>query len=104
MWQPQAEALFFMGHNLINDIAVSLGKSRETISRYLCKHPDYQKERVYRKERSADKRMQYQRAWDAANRSASARVTAEDRYGEVTAETIRIEHDIAVRILSRERI
>lgn len=96
-WKEQAEALFFVDHLPIKDIAAIVKKNRRYVSEAVkaSVRYDYKKEYQWRKEQSKAKRKEYQRDWDRKNRSPSM--------GEVTAETMRREHDMAVAVLSREK-
>ena len=96
-WKEQAEALFFVDHLSIKEIAAIVKKNRRYVSEAIKASTtyNYQKEYDWRKEQSKEKRKEYQREWDRKNRSPSM--------GEVTAETIRREHDIAAAVLSHEK-
>lgn len=96
-WKEQAEALFFVDHLPIKDVAEIVKKSRRHVSDAIkaSTRYNYQKEYAWRKEQSKEKRKEYQREWDRKNRSPSM--------GEVTSETIRREHDIAAAVLSHEK-
>lgn len=94
-WREQAEALFFIDHMEIIEIAFIVKKARETVSRYINECDGYDEEMAFRKSRSAERRKEYQRQWDKENRP--------NRYGLVTAESLRREHELAAIALSRER-
>lgn len=94
-WREQAEALFFVEHLKINDIAATVKKSRETVSRHICACKGYEEEISERRRQSAKRRKEYKRSWDRENRSG--------RFRTVCAESMKQEHITAVRILSRER-
>lgn len=96
-WKEQAEALFFVEHLPIKEIAAIVHKSRRYVSEAIkasVKY-NYQKEYDWRKEQSKENRKEYQREWDRKNRSPSM--------GEVTNETVQKEHDIAAAVLSYEK-
>jgi hypothetical protein len=94
-WKKQAEALFFTDHLGITAIATIIRKSRKSVSEHINGCDGYEAEMEFRREGSAEKRKEYRRQWDRANRSG--------RYTTVTAESLRNEHETAVRILSKER-
>lgn len=96
-WKEQAEALFFVEHLSIQDIAGIVKKNRRHVSKALqeSKKYSYEEERKRRKQQSAEKRKEYQREWDRENR--------QNLSYKVTAETMRREHDIAAAILSHEK-
>lgn len=92
-WKEQAKALFLIEHISINDIAVIVKKSRETISRFLSSCEEYENEMLFRKKQSEENRREYQRQWDRSHR----------RYNAVTTDSIKNEHISAVKILSAEK-
>lgn len=94
-WREQAEALFFTEHMTVKDICAAVKKTRKYVSDHLQKCEGYEKEKQFRQELQKEKRKEYKREWDRNNRIFSA--------GAVTADTMRREHDVAVRILSSER-
>ncbi len=96
-WKIQAETLFFKEHRKINDICPAVGRTRKYVSAHLQGCAGYAEEKRYREKRQEEKRRRYRREWDRTNRGCR---TAD---GPVTAETMRREHDVAVRILSSER-
>ncbi len=94
-WKTQASALFFIDHLNIKTIAEVVMRKRETVSRYLNGCEGYGKEMAFRKIQSRKRRRDYQANWDKANRP--------ERYRCVSGDTIRAEHETAVKILSKER-
>lgn len=96
-WKEQAEALFFVEHMPIGEIADIVKKNRRHVSNAIkaSANYDYKKEYAWRKEQSRKKRKDYQREWDRSHRAP--------QMGEITQETIRREHDMAVAVLSREK-
>lgn len=92
-WMEQAEALFFVEHLNITDIAVIMKKSRKTVSNYLNSHENYENEMNWRKEQNRKQRKKYQRDWDRNNRS---------NY-EAGKQVLKNCHNEAVRVLSYER-
>lgn len=94
-WKEEASRMFFQGSAAINDISAATGVSRQSVSAYLKRQPGYMAEKQRRKESSASRRREYKAAKNRQYRSAAR--------DEVTAETMRREHDIAAAILSRER-
>lgn len=95
-WKEQAEALFFVDHLSIKDICNLVNKTRKYVLLVLkaSTNYDYDKERDWRKEQSRKKRKEYKRQWDRDNRDYSSRVTGD---------TLRQEHEQAVKILSHEK-
>lgn len=96
-WKEQAEALFFVEHLSIQDIANRVKKNRRYVSKALKESEkySYEEERERRKRQTAESRKEYKRDWDRANR--------QNLSYKVTAETMRREHDIAAAILSHEK-
>jgi hypothetical protein len=93
-WKEQAKALFFIEHLGITEIAASVGRVRETVSRFINACDGYDDEIEFRKKQSADRRKDYQLQWDRDNRSTAYRVTDD---------SVKREHITAVRILSAEK-
>jgi leucyl aminopeptidase len=75
-----------------------LKKSRETISRFIGSCEGYEEEKAFRKGRSIVQRKEYQRDWDRKNRS-----TLNPAAMAISKESLRREHELAVRILSSEK-
>lgn len=94
-WKRQAKALFFIDRLDIKEIAFIVHRARETVSRFLNDCEGYEAEMAMRKKQSAKNRKEYQRNWDRENRSSKT--------GDITGDSLKREHDQAVRILSRER-
>ncbi len=94
-WQKQASALFFDEHLGIGVIAGIVRRTRETVSRYIHDCEGYDAEIAFRKAQSQERRKAQQTDWDRNNRP--------ERYRCVSGDTMRQEHELAVRILSRER-
>jgi hypothetical protein len=95
-WKQQAEALFFSDHMKISVIADVVRVTRQTVSAHLSCHEKYKSEMDYRKTQSAKARKEYQRQWDRDNRPSNIS-------HKITAESLRREHETAVRILSSEK-
>lgn len=97
-WRGQAYALFFVDHLAIKEICPIIRKTRKYVSEYLQSCEEYEAEKELRKKQNTDKRKEYQREWDRANRSPS------NDYGmKITGETLQREHELAVMELSAER-
>lgn len=94
-WKQEAERLFFDSKMSIVDIETAIGVSRKSISGHLRSHPDYDRERQDRKAANAEARTEYKRKWDRQHRCTIPMSP--------TAESIRREHELAVRELSAER-
>lgn len=94
-WKKRANTLFFNDKLNINQISEVLGMSRKSISKYLSSCEGYKKEREERKKINKEKRREYKREWDRANRlTISQKVTEDD---------LKRDHETAVRILSAEK-
>lgn len=94
-WRLGAKGLFFVDKKSIAEISRIIGVSRQSVYAYLKTLTGYTAERERRRNENAEKRALCRRQWDRANRP--------ERYSSITAETIRQEHETAVRILSRDR-
>lgn len=94
-WRLRAKALFFVDKKSITEISRIIGVSRQSVSAYLKALTGYMEERERRRNENAEKRARCRKQWDRDNRP--------ERYSSITAETIRQEHETAVRILSRDR-
>ena len=90
-WREQAKALFFIDHFTITTIADILQRSRETVSRFICTCEGYDEEMLYRKGQSAERRKESKRRWNQEYRNT------------ITKESLRQEHETAVKILSAEK-
>lgn len=93
-WKQTARELFFEGGCSVVQIAAYTGVSRQSIAAHLKNCDGYAGERDRRKAASAASRKEYKKAKNREYRAAGM---------EVTAETMRREHDTAAMILSRER-
>lgn len=91
-WKENAEKMYFDGSS-INDIADETGKSRQAVSGYLKTLPGYSAEKERRKLANKEKRREYKR-----EKNKQYRIPVE-----ITADTMRREHDIAAMLLSHER-
>lgn len=94
-WREQAHALFFIDHLEITEIAVLVGKARETVSRYINDLENYSEEMAARKHKSTIYRNEYKKEWNKNNRVSSC--------DNITKETLRREHEIASIVLSKDR-
>ena len=92
-WRAAASEAFFDRHKSIEEITRETGVTRQSISAYLKKLPDYQEERERREAGNAAARKDYKRQKNREYRAMGA----------ITAETIRREHDVAALVLSREK-
>lgn len=91
-WKAYAEKMYFEGSS-INDIAAEIEKSRQAVSGYLKSLPGFKEEKERRKMENREKRREYKRVKNKQYRIPM----------EITADTIKREHDIAVMLLSHER-
>ncbi|MCM1104922.1 MAG: hypothetical protein NC409_12550 [Clostridium sp.] len=93
-WKQTARELFFDSGCSVVQIAAYTGVSRQSIAAYLKGCAGYAAERDRRRAASQAARKEYKKAKNREYRAAGM---------EVTAETMRREHDTAALILSRER-
>ncbi len=89
MWKEQAEALFFVEHLTITDIAIIVKKSRKTVSNYLNSLESYKYEMQWRRQRSIFKKSDYNKLY-------------KQRYNE-DKEILKKCHNEAVAVLSYEK-
>lgn len=94
-WKEDAAISYFEDGKSISDISDMTGISRQSISAYLKTLPGYQDERERRKARNQERRKEYKREKNREYRSSLPMAP--------TAESIRHEHEMAVRILSQEK-
>lgn len=94
-WKHRAEALFFVKHLDVTEIAARLSKARETVSRFINGCEGYEAEMEFRRRNRAKQRREYQRQWDENNRP--------NRYNDINGETLRREHELASLLLSKEK-
>ena len=95
-WRGEAEHYYFECHWTFNEIEKQIGVSRKSIAAFIKICPKYADEIIYRQEAQRETRKAYQRDWDRKNRRMSIPMG-------VTEETLRREHDQAVKELSLER-
>ena len=105
-WKSEAESFYFTSGWSIARISEAIGVSTVSISKHLNSLPHYTAERERRKAQNQS-RTEYFRDYKRKSREEAKgktlTVTAcKINYG-VCADTIRREHETAVRILSRER-
>ncbi len=89
MWKEQAEALFFVEHLTITDIALIVKKSRKTVSNYLNSLESYKYEMQWRRQQSIFKKSNYNKLY-------------KQRYNE-DKEILKKCHNEAVAVLSYEK-
>lgn len=94
-WREESFRMFFQEGLTINEISEETGISRQSISAYLKLQPGYDGEKQRRRDSNAVRRREYKKQKNREYRSAA--------HDEVTAETMKREHDIAADILSREK-
>ena len=105
-WKSKAEAMFFTSGWSIARISEAIGVSTVSVSKHLNSLPHYTAERERRKAQNQS-RTEYFRDYkrkcrDETKGKALTAAAYKINYG-VCADTIRREHETAVRILSRER-
>lgn len=93
-WKQTARELFFGSGCSVVQIAAYTGVSRQSIAAYLKGCAGYKAERDRRRAASQAARKEYKKAKNREYRAAGM---------EITADTMRREHDTAALILSRER-
>lgn len=94
-WKREARYLYLVKKLNIGQVAKEVQKSRKSISTYLNTLNCIRAEKERRKKANAEKRLEYKREWDRANRNSIQM--------NVTGDTLRREHELAVMELSRER-
>lgn len=95
-WREKA-AQYYRDGLKISDIALLLDVSRQSVSAFLKSVPGCQEEKYRRKKENAGKRRAYKTEKQRIYREKTAVPM------QVTAETMRREHELAVLELSRER-
>ncbi len=95
-WREKA-AQYYRDGLKISEIARLVGVSRQSVSAFLKSVPGYQEEKYRRKMENAEKRRAYKTEKQRIYREQTAIPM------QVTAETMRREHELAVLELSRER-
>lgn len=93
-WQEMASAYYFETGLSVNDISAATGISRQSISAYLKGCDGYAQEKQRRREGNREKRREYKKAKNREYRGTA--------HMQVTAESMRREHDLAALELSRE--
>lgn len=94
-WKEEAREYYFDSHMSINDIAAYTGVSRQSISAFLKTCDGFREEKERRRDDNRERRRAYKR--DKARQYRKAVPM------QVTGETLRREHEIAVSILSHEK-
>ena len=87
-WREDAKRLYYEEHLKIVTVSDLVGKSRQTVSSYLQALPEWENEQEYRRLESNKRRKRQKRFWEMLHR---------------TEPNLKREHEIAVRILSREK-
>ena len=95
-WREEAEHYYFECHWTYNEIEIQIGVSRKSIAEYIKTCPKFTDEITHRQEDQKEFRKAYQREWDRKHRKMSIPMG-------VTEDTLRREHDQAVKELSLER-
>lgn len=67
----EAERLFFVCKKSIKEVAIELGISTKTATKYLKANSNYQKEKSERKQLNNSKRREHKKKWDRKNRATS---------------------------------
>jgi len=94
-WKNQAETLFFIEKKQIKEISSLTNVSIRSISKHLNTLPHYAKEVERRKATNQDRR-EYFRKNKRKNRASKSHLA-------ITGESLRREHEQAVRVLSSEK-
>ena len=92
-WKKRAEALFFTDKKNLREISGLINISVRSISRHFNSLPAYHMEKTLRK---AGNRKKYFREYKRKSR-------ADNIEYDVTRDTLRLEHEEAAKVLSRER-
>lgn len=92
-WHDKARVLYFDEHKSINDLAELLGKSRKTISTFLCTQANFEKEKERRKAENRGNRSEYKKEWEKKNRKNNT----------IDGYLLKRQHEIDVRVLSAEK-
>ena len=87
-WQVKAGQLYFKEHLKIVNVSEMVRKSRQTVSSYRQKRPEWEMEQEYRRLESEKRRKSQERFWDVLH---------------ITQRNMKREDEIAVSILSREK-
>lgn len=93
-WKQKAYQMYFEEHKKINEIADKVGITRQQVAKYLKSFSLFDIEKENRKKASLERHKESKREYDRTKRQ---------RYSVVNAETIKREHEEAVRCLSREK-
>ena len=94
-WKAEARRRYLIDKLNIGQTAELIGVSRKSVSQYLSTLHCFEMEKERRKQANAIQRKEYQRDWDRKNRNTINM--------NVTGDTLRREHELAVMELSRER-
>lgn len=94
-WKEEARRLYLIEKLKIGEVAEKVNRSRKSVSTYLNTLCCIQEAKEQRKKANAKKRVEYKREWDRANRNSIQM--------NVTGDTLKREHELAVMELSRER-
>ncbi len=95
-WKQCVFEMYFGKHMEIVDISRAVGRSRQHVSRYLRQFTQFAVEKEWRKKQNRIKRNESKKQWDREHRKRFT-VPAVD------SESLRREHDEAVRVLSHEK-
>ena len=87
-WQKTAEYLYFTEHKKIVEVAEIIGVTRQSVSCYLKRCPDWNLEQEKRKYESAARRKKQKERWELYHRMEP---------------NLKREHELAVAELSAER-
>lgn len=98
MWKEQTEALFFIEHLNITEIAQIVSKSRKTVSKYLNSLEQYENEMKWRKEQSNIRRKESKIKYNKVYKQKGC--DFESQYDKDILKKCHIE---AVTVLSHER-
>lgn len=93
-WKQKAYQMYFEKHMKINEIANEVGITRQQIAKYLKSFSLFEIEKENRKKASLERHKESKKKYDREKRQ---------RYSVINDETVRAEHEEAVRCLSREK-
>ncbi len=95
-WKQRAFEMYYGKHMDIVDISKAVGISRQHVSKYLQEFTQFRVEKEWRKKQNCIKRHENKKQWDRERRKRFT-VPAVD------SESVRREHEEAVRVLSHDK-
>ena len=99
-WKQRAQALFFVEHKTIEEIAAALSKDRKTIRQHLQACPGFEQEKLARKQATQERNRVYKAKWDRTKRKKPTTGSL----GPYEDMLLTRRHNLDVKILSCERL